>query len=103
MANWTTQGFAGKTFSLSARFVPPPEGIPSPALWGDESVVRERLANGTSEVRTTLRNIDLEFPVPPKEAVQFFRELLRSDSNDIFETRSAATERVRGRVGKALA
>ena len=73
MANWTTQGFAGKTFSLSARFVPPPEGIPSPALWGDESVVRERLANGTSEVRTTLRSIDMEFPFPPKEAVQFFR------------------------------
>lgn len=73
MANWTTQGFAGKSFSLSARFVPPPEGIPSPALWVDESVVRERLANGTSEVKTTLRGIDLEFPFPPKETVQFFR------------------------------
>jgi ubiquinone/menaquinone biosynthesis C-methylase UbiE len=73
MANWTSEGFTGKIFAVGARFVPPPEGIPSPLLWGDESTVKERLASGTSEITTTLRSIDLEFPFPPAEVVAFFR------------------------------
>jgi SAM-dependent methyltransferase len=74
MANWPREGFVGKTFALGARFAPPPEGVPSPLLWGDERTVKERLASGASEVRTTLRKICLEFPFEPLEVVHFFRE-----------------------------
>lgn len=73
MANWTREGFVGKTFGLGARFVPPPDGIPSPLLWGDEGVVKQRLSHGTSELRTTRQNFILEFPFSSKELVQFFR------------------------------
>jgi ubiquinone/menaquinone biosynthesis C-methylase UbiE len=73
MANWTQRGFTGKVFAAGVRFVPPPEGVPSPLLWGDPDTVKKRLANGTSEVRTTFRNVDIEFPFPPAEVVQFFR------------------------------
>lgn len=74
MANWTSEGFAAKTFRAGARFVPPPEGVPSPLLWGDEATVKQRLAGGASEIRTTLRKIDQEFPFPPEEVVQLFRK-----------------------------
>jgi SAM-dependent methyltransferase len=74
MANWTREGFVGKTFALGARFVPPPEGIPSPLLWGDEGVVKQRLGGGTSEVRTTKRELILDYPFSSKELVQFFRD-----------------------------
>jgi hypothetical protein len=74
MANWPREGFVGKFFALGARFVPPPDGIPSPLLWGDEKTVKERLANGTSEVRTVRQKIGMEFPFGPRKAVQFFRE-----------------------------
>lgn len=74
MANWTPQGFTAKVFGAGVRFAPPPEGIPSPLLWGDEATVKQRLASGTSQIRTTLRKIDLEFPFAPKEVVQFFRD-----------------------------
>lgn len=73
MANWTREGFVGKTFALGARFVPPPEGIPSPLLWGDEGVVKQRLGGGTSNVRTTRQYMAMEFPFSSKELVQFFR------------------------------
>lgn len=34
MANWTPEGFVGKTFNLTSRYVPPPDGVPAPVLWG---------------------------------------------------------------------
>ena len=40
LANWTPSGFIGKMFAVFARHVPPPAGLPSPLLWGDETVVR---------------------------------------------------------------
>jgi 2-polyprenyl-3-methyl-5-hydroxy-6-metoxy-1,4-benzoquinol methylase len=73
MANWTPSGFAAKQFAAGARFVPPPQGVPSPLAWGDESVARQRLAQGTSQVRTTLRPFDMKFPFSPKDVVNFFR------------------------------
>src|SRR5215469_5406696 len=37
LANWTPSGFIGKMFSVFGRHVPPPAGLPSPLLWGDEA------------------------------------------------------------------
>jgi hypothetical protein len=73
MANWTPDGFAAKVFATGARFLPPPEGIPSSLLWGDEATVKERLGKGTSEVKMVRRPMDMKFPFPPKEVVQLFR------------------------------
>ncbi len=73
MANWTPDGFIGKTFILGARFVPPPEGVPSPLLWGNERTVKDRLASGTSEIRANRQKMALDFPMDPAELVQFFR------------------------------
>lgn len=41
MANWTPDGFIGELFKLVGRYVPPPAGLQSPALWGTEAHVRE--------------------------------------------------------------
>jgi ubiquinone/menaquinone biosynthesis C-methylase UbiE len=50
MANWTAGGFVGKMFNTIAKFIAP-SAMPSPLLWGDESVVRERLDSQVSELR----------------------------------------------------
>src|SRR5262245_12305220 len=34
LANWTPDGFVGRLFAVIGRYVPPPAGIRSPALWG---------------------------------------------------------------------
>lgn len=70
MANWTPQGLSGKMFALTARHIPPPEGIPAPVLWGDDDMARKRLAGLASRVETVRRAIKMEFPFPPREVVQ---------------------------------
>jgi SAM-dependent methyltransferase len=74
MANWTPNGFVGKMFALGARYVPPPEGVPPPVLWGREEVVRERLGAFTSRIETALRAVAFDYPYPPRDVVQLFRE-----------------------------
>jgi hypothetical protein len=37
-------------FSLVSRYVPPPAGVPATVLWGDPSVVAERLGSAVSEI-----------------------------------------------------
>lgn len=73
MANWTPTGFSGKMFALSARYVSPPAEVPPPVLWGEESVVRERLNSYAAKIEMAQRRILFEFPFPPKEVVQLFR------------------------------
>ena len=74
MANWTPLGFVGKMFRTSGKHVPPPAGIPLPALWGDEEVVRQRLGGGAKEIDCTRRICDFEYPVPPAEVLALFRK-----------------------------
>src|SRR6266446_4160495 len=50
MANWTPEGFVGKSFQVTTEMVPPPTGLPAPALWGNEQVVRQRFAHGISKL-----------------------------------------------------
>lgn len=73
MANWTPEGFVGKNFAIMAKMVPPPP-MPPPILWGDESVVRQRLGPGTKQISCIRRHADFLFPFPPREAVAFFRK-----------------------------
>jgi SAM-dependent methyltransferase len=74
MANWTPAGFVGKIFVVSSRYVAPPEGIPAPVMWGDESIVRERLRTDVSRIETARRTMLFDFPFPPREVVQLFRD-----------------------------
>lgn len=74
MANWTPQGFVGKTFQLTAKMAPPPPGVPAPVLWGDEETVRRRFSKQVSSLSLTRRQISFEYPVPPNEVVAFFRQ-----------------------------
>jgi 2-polyprenyl-3-methyl-5-hydroxy-6-metoxy-1,4-benzoquinol methylase len=74
MANWTPEGFVGKMFRLTSRYVAPPVEVPAPTLWGDEAVARLRLSSNGVQVETRRRTILFDYPYPPREAVQFFRE-----------------------------
>ncbi len=72
MANWTPQGFVGKSFQVTSKLVPPPP-FPPPVLWGDESVVRQRLGQGTKQIHCTLQHTHFAYPFPPRATVEFFR------------------------------
>jgi SAM-dependent methyltransferase len=72
MANWTPEGFIGQMFKVIAKHIAP-SGMPSPALWGDEATVRNRLKEGIAELRLTKQIYRFEYPFPPNAVVDFFR------------------------------
>ena len=51
-ATWPPEHLVGRGFQLSARYLPPPPGAPpSPALWGNVDIVRERLGAAVKDLR----------------------------------------------------
>jgi len=74
MANWTPEGFVGKSFQVTAEMVPPPAGLPAPALWGNEATVRQRFANGISKLSVSRHQAVFDYPFGPKQVVGFFRQ-----------------------------
>ena len=41
LANWTPDGFIGQVFKTIGKYLPPPQGVKSPALWGTEARIGE--------------------------------------------------------------
>jgi ubiquinone/menaquinone biosynthesis C-methylase UbiE len=48
LANWTPDGFIGQVFKAIGRYIPPPPGGKSPALWGTRSRLAELFADAAS-------------------------------------------------------
>ncbi len=74
MANWTPNGFVGKNFAMNARYLPPPENVEAPVLWGKEDVVAERFSRLGWKVTSTRRNLEFKYPFAAAEVVKLFRE-----------------------------
>jgi len=74
LANWTRNGFIGRMLAMHAQRVPPPAGVPSPLLWGDEAVLRERFDEKAWRLTTTLRTLTFLYPHPPAGTAELFRK-----------------------------
>jgi len=72
MGNWTPTGFVGQMFKITASHVPPPPGLPSPLLWGNEKVVTERLG-GKTRLKMSRQELLFDYAFAPSEVVAFFR------------------------------
>ena len=51
----TPEGFIGQLFRVIGGHVPPPQGLPSPILWGMETHLRELFAGKFAEIRPQKR------------------------------------------------
>ena len=49
-STWPPELSVGRIFALVSRYLPPPPGVPSPALWGDPNIVKERLGSRAKDV-----------------------------------------------------
>lgn len=49
-STWPPELFTGKMFALTGRYMPPPEGVAPPPLWGDPNIVRERLGERVKDL-----------------------------------------------------
>jgi ubiquinone/menaquinone biosynthesis C-methylase UbiE len=73
MANWTPGGFIGQMFKIVGKYVPSAPGMPSPLLWGDEAIVRERFNGSVADLQLTHRSVIFNFPFSASEVVDYFR------------------------------
>ncbi|MEN8205487.1 MAG: class I SAM-dependent methyltransferase [Pseudomonadota bacterium] len=111
MANWTPEGFAATMFKCVARYNTPPAGVPSPAQWGVEAVVEERLGDYFTDFTLERRYYpQWTYPFGTRERVEFFRrhfgpvkrafdsqdkqgqQALRAELEDIYEAHNVATD-----------
>ena len=51
-ATWPGEQLIGRQLGLIAKYVPQPEGVPSPIKWGDAEIVRQRLGNIVSNLHS---------------------------------------------------
>ena len=61
LANWTPDGFIGALFKTIGRYVPPPAGVNSPALWGTRSRLEELFGTGSTDISTRERNFAFRY------------------------------------------
>jgi ubiquinone/menaquinone biosynthesis C-methylase UbiE len=73
LANWTRRGFIGQLLAKHAAVAPPPAGVPSPLLWSDETVLRERFDDRTWQLTTTTRTLMFRYPHTPAGTAELFR------------------------------
>jgi SAM-dependent methyltransferase len=73
MGNWTPDSFSGQTSRLAAKYLPPPAGIPTPTLWGDEETVRRRFRDGVSRLDLHRRVVTFRYPMSEAEVVDLYR------------------------------
>ena len=74
MANWTPESFTGAMFKIGAKHVPPPPAMSPPLQWGMEEMVRDRFAEGISDLQMNRRKIFFTFEGSPADAVECFRQ-----------------------------
>jgi SAM-dependent methyltransferase len=61
LANWTPDSFIGRVFKTLGRHVPPPPGVSSPALWGDEAHVRQLFGDRASALTAVRRSFNFRY------------------------------------------
>jgi ubiquinone/menaquinone biosynthesis C-methylase UbiE len=74
MANWTPDGMVGQLFKIVAKHVPPPQGMESPVLWGDEATVCNRLSNSFTDIKFVRKYYpSWSYPFDVGGVVEYFR------------------------------
>ena len=64
LANWTPEGFIGQLFKTLGKYLPPPAGAKSPALWGTEARIREMFGPSAASIKAERRNFMFRYRSP---------------------------------------
>ena len=72
LANWTPESFIGRLFKALGRYLPPPAGVKSPALWGTRPRLQELFGASAKAVHATSRNFVFRYR-SPEHWIEVFR------------------------------
>jgi len=72
MAVWTPEGMLGKLFRMLARYSPPAAHVDQPVSWGDEAILKKRLAPYVKDLRLQREVVRFRSP-SPRHWVEFMK------------------------------
>ena len=61
LANWTPNGFIGHVFKTLGKYMPPPAGVKSPALWGTRGRLVEMFSLAAISIEAEPRNFNFRY------------------------------------------
>jgi SAM-dependent methyltransferase len=64
LANWTPEGFIGQVFKTLGKYLPPPQGAKSPALWGTRGRLEEMFGADASSIAAEPRMFNFRYRSP---------------------------------------
>jgi SAM-dependent methyltransferase len=64
LANWTPDSFIGHVFKAIGKYIAPPAGVNSPALWGTEARLAELLGVSAARIQATNRQFVFRYRSP---------------------------------------
>jgi 2-polyprenyl-3-methyl-5-hydroxy-6-metoxy-1,4-benzoquinol methylase len=64
LANWTPEGFIGQVFKTLGKYLPPPAGTKSPALWGTRARLTDMFDAGASSIKAESRLFNFRYRSP---------------------------------------
>lgn len=72
LANWTPDGFIGQVFKTLGKYLPPPAGAKSPALWGTQARLHEMFGPAAASIVVTPRDFNFRYR-SPEHFLDFFK------------------------------
>ncbi len=72
LANWTPEGFIGQLFKTLGKYLPPPAGVKSPALWGTPSRITEMFGAMATSIKAEPRHFTFRYR-SPEHFLEVFR------------------------------
>ena len=94
LANWTPEGFIGQMFKTIGKYLPPPTGVKSPAIWGTRSWVETTFRAAASTIAAEPRLFVFRY-----RSAQHFLDIFRTYYGPMLK----AFETLEDAGGKALA
>lgn len=61
LANWTPESFIGQIFKTIGKYIPPPAGVKSPALWGTKARLEELFGGKARNIIATSRDFTFRY------------------------------------------
>jgi len=72
LANWTPEGFIGQLFKILGKYLPPPTGARSPALWGTRPRITEMFGPSALTIHAVPRDFMFRYR-SPEHFLEIFR------------------------------
>jgi len=64
VANWPPEGFIGQIFKTLGKYLPPPAGVKSPALWGTRARIAEMFGPSALAIKAVPRSFVFRYRSP---------------------------------------